>query len=285
MGEEKERVDCWQDVTPSGEKIADTDIINHNNAIESTMEKSTIEKAVSKEVQMAGVDYTEELTPNQTAYIKEEENTLPPVPTVREENKVPVGVVVEKAKGVKIKIAPTRVEADLGLVKARKPTHTPKWDRCVEDVKKKGDKVNPYAVCTSSIGKDSFLKKEKSYRVVFKSKSQESIEKITKAIRAELTGKKEKKETTMKSYGITLTSPNKMLMSRIIKSLRSTFGANGIKDMSKSKKTQTVLNMVKGTAKKSLGTGVGMGGAGVVGVGMGTANQSASFKKKAKKKG
>ena len=37
--------------------------------------------------------------------------------------------------------------------------HTAKWDSCVKDVRKKGTAVNPYAVCTSKLGKKSFLKK------------------------------------------------------------------------------------------------------------------------------
>lgn len=41
----------------------------------------------------------------------------------------------------------------------RKPIHTKKWDLCVKGVKKKGTAVNPYAVCTKSLGKKAFLKK------------------------------------------------------------------------------------------------------------------------------
>lgn len=40
-----------------------------------------------------------------------------------------------------------------------KEIHTKKWKRCVKKVKKKNKRVNPYAICTASLGKSSFLKK------------------------------------------------------------------------------------------------------------------------------
>jgi hypothetical protein len=43
------------------------------------------------------------------------------------------------------------------MVRGRK-IHTAKWDRCVVGVRKKGI-GNPYAICTASLGKESFLKK------------------------------------------------------------------------------------------------------------------------------
>ncbi|MGH9760627.1 MAG: hypothetical protein ACREAC_07265 [Blastocatellia bacterium] len=35
--------------------------------------------------------------------------------------------------------------------------HSAKWDRCVSDVKKSGTAKDPYAVCTSSIGRKSYM--------------------------------------------------------------------------------------------------------------------------------
>lgn len=51
----------------------------------------------------------------------------------------------------------------------RKRVHTVKWDRCVKKVRKKRTSANPYAVCTSQLGKESFLrkKKPKKYRETF----------------------------------------------------------------------------------------------------------------------
>lgn len=40
----------------------------------------------------------------------------------------------------------------------RRKVHTAKWDRCVTDVKRKKTVRNPYAVCTKSMGKESFRK-------------------------------------------------------------------------------------------------------------------------------
>jgi len=42
----------------------------------------------------------------------------------------------------------------------RKKVHTAKWDKCVSDVEAKQTSVNPYAVCTKSLGKKSFLKND-----------------------------------------------------------------------------------------------------------------------------
>jgi hypothetical protein len=39
-----------------------------------------------------------------------------------------------------------------------KRTHSPSWRRCVKKVKRKDTRVNPYAVCTSSLGRKSFKK-------------------------------------------------------------------------------------------------------------------------------
>ena len=39
------------------------------------------------------------------------------------------------------------------------PIHKEKWERCVKDVKKKSPDVNPYAVCTASIGYEGSIKK------------------------------------------------------------------------------------------------------------------------------
>ena len=38
--------------------------------------------------------------------------------------------------------------------------HTAKWQRCVEDVKAKGSAVNPFAVCTASIGRQGTFQAE-----------------------------------------------------------------------------------------------------------------------------
>jgi preprotein translocase subunit SecA len=38
--------------------------------------------------------------------------------------------------------------------------HTKKWKKCVKEVKAKETNVNPYAVCTSSIGKKESFKKK-----------------------------------------------------------------------------------------------------------------------------
>jgi len=43
-------------------------------------------------------------------------------------------------------------------LKRRKRVHSAKWDRCVAKVKRKGTSVNPYAVCTSRLGRKSFAK-------------------------------------------------------------------------------------------------------------------------------
>jgi hypothetical protein len=43
-------------------------------------------------------------------------------------------------------------------LKRRKKVHSAKWDRCVKKVSKKGTAVNPYAVCTRSLGKKSYAK-------------------------------------------------------------------------------------------------------------------------------
>jgi len=40
-----------------------------------------------------------------------------------------------------------------------KRIHTKKWERCVKKVRKAGTSVNPYAVCTASLGKKAFLKR------------------------------------------------------------------------------------------------------------------------------
>lgn len=37
--------------------------------------------------------------------------------------------------------------------------HSPEWQNCVHDVQKKGEDVDPYAVCTTSLGHQSNLKK------------------------------------------------------------------------------------------------------------------------------
>jgi hypothetical protein len=39
--------------------------------------------------------------------------------------------------------------------------HTPKWDRCVSDVNKKGKVDSPYAICTAKLGKDAYEKEKK----------------------------------------------------------------------------------------------------------------------------
>lgn len=45
-------------------------------------------------------------------------------------------------------------------IKKRKKVHSAEWDECVKKVKRKGIAYNPYAVCTSSLGKKSFRHKE-----------------------------------------------------------------------------------------------------------------------------
>lgn len=45
---------------------------------------------------------------------------------------------------------------------AGKDIHSDKWKRCVEHVKEKGDVDNAYAVCTDSLGQDSFKSFAKS---------------------------------------------------------------------------------------------------------------------------
>lgn len=37
--------------------------------------------------------------------------------------------------------------------KKRRRTHTKKWDRCVRQVKRRGRKVDPYAICTRSVAR------------------------------------------------------------------------------------------------------------------------------------
>lgn len=46
-------------------------------------------------------------------------------------------------------------------IKRKRRIHTAKWDSCVKKVKRKGTAVNPFAVCTSRLGKESFTKKRK----------------------------------------------------------------------------------------------------------------------------
>lgn len=43
-----------------------------------------------------------------------------------------------------------------------KKIHSKEWDECVGKVKRKNTAVNPYAVCTHSLGKKSFRKHKKS---------------------------------------------------------------------------------------------------------------------------
>jgi len=55
------------------------------------------------------------------------------------------------------KVLDTSMDAEIAedVEKAEKERklHTPKAKRCIQEVKKKGENVNPYAVCTASIGK------------------------------------------------------------------------------------------------------------------------------------
>ena len=37
-------------------------------------------------------------------------------------------------------------------LRGRKGIHTSKWERCVADVERKGEDVNPKAICTASLG-------------------------------------------------------------------------------------------------------------------------------------
>jgi len=46
-------------------------------------------------------------------------------------------------------------------IQRKRRIHTVKWDSCVRKVKRKGTAVNPFAVCTSQLGKSSFTKKIK----------------------------------------------------------------------------------------------------------------------------
>lgn len=52
---------------------------------------------------------------------------------------------------------------DSGVPRSRNPSrrsvHTPKFDRCVQSVKRSGSPVNPYAVCSSAIGYEGSVKK------------------------------------------------------------------------------------------------------------------------------
>ncbi len=41
-----------------------------------------------------------------------------------------------------------------------KKIHTAKFDRCVKKVKQSGSAVNPYAVCSKSLGRAGAIKKE-----------------------------------------------------------------------------------------------------------------------------
>jgi hypothetical protein len=50
-----------------------------------------------------------------------------------------------------------RKHKEVGKMSGSKKQHSPAWDRCVEDVRKKGSAVSPEAVCTASL-------KELSYR-------------------------------------------------------------------------------------------------------------------------
>ncbi len=47
---------------------------------------------------------------------------------------------------------------EVNTATGHKDIHTPKWKRCVDKVKAKGSGVNSYAVCTSKLGRKSFLK-------------------------------------------------------------------------------------------------------------------------------
>jgi hypothetical protein len=40
----------------------------------------------------------------------------------------------------------------------KRRVHSAKWDSCVKKVSRKGTAVNPYAVCTKSLGRKSFAK-------------------------------------------------------------------------------------------------------------------------------
>ena len=48
---------------------------------------------------------------------------------------------------------------------AGKDIHSEKWKRCVEHVKEQGDVDNAYAVCTASLGQDSFKSFAKSHEL------------------------------------------------------------------------------------------------------------------------
>jgi len=43
-------------------------------------------------------------------------------------------------------------------IKSKRKVHSARWDRCVKKVARKKSAVNPFAVCTKSLGKKSFVK-------------------------------------------------------------------------------------------------------------------------------
>jgi hypothetical protein len=44
-------------------------------------------------------------------------------------------------------------------IRKQRKWHTKKWERCVKKVKRKSKSVNPFAVCTSRLGRKSFTTK------------------------------------------------------------------------------------------------------------------------------
>ena len=69
------------------------------------------------------------------------------------------GQISLEADSASSNAAVLKSEATDGL-KPQEKTHSDKWDRCVDDVTKKGSAVDPYAVCTSQLGSGSYEAKK-----------------------------------------------------------------------------------------------------------------------------
>lgn len=74
--------------------------------------------------------------------------------------------MLKKEKGIAFGVpVPTHISTyplKRGAVLSQEKKHSAKWDRCVDDVSKKGDVDSPEAVCTAQLGDDSYEAKEGS---------------------------------------------------------------------------------------------------------------------------
>lgn len=62
----------------------------------------------------------------------------------------------DQKEKVNAKIKPKEDAVDQDIYKPGEGTHSAKWDRCVEDVKRDNPSANAYAVCTAQLGEESF---------------------------------------------------------------------------------------------------------------------------------